>query len=84
MDGNGCVSECLSDATLVFVDSGPWRKMSSACSPMSDNDIIRHHMPELLGVIGLLATEVKKQKKTTNQPQKKRKKEPPNTLKNKK
>ena len=39
------------------VDSGPWRKMSNAWSP-----IIRHHMPESPGVIVVLGTEVQKNK----------------------
>ena len=83
MDGNGCVSECLSDAILVHrlwtVEKDVWRLIFN----VRDNDTIRHHMTESPGVIGLLATEVQKTKQGRKKSIRRKEKQPPNTLKNK-
>ena len=61
--GMGCVSECLYDALLVRRLWTVEKDVRRLISNVRDNDIIRHQLSESPGVIGLLATEVRKLRK---------------------
>ena len=74
MDGNGCVSECLSDAILVRRLDRVERYLGPDLH-VRHNDIIRYHISKSPGVIGLLASEV--QKTTKKKKEKKKKNNPP-------